>query len=170
MKRRVLVITGIAVLVIGGAIFAMAQAGLRFNHFQGHGRSERRHGPGPEMMEHMARALGLTEDQKTQIKALLDGVQANEEARHQKMEELHKQLEAATANGQFDETKVREIANQQAQVHAEQIVEHERMKSKVFSLLTPEQRVKAEEMHKRGEGGPRRRGGPRPEGGGPEKS
>lgn len=167
MRKRVLVISGIAVLVIAAAVFATAQAGLRLNHFQGHGRSERRHGPGPEMMEHMARALGLTEDQKTQIKALMDGIQATEEARHQKMEELHKQLEAVTANGQFDETKVREIANQQAQIHADQIVEHERMKAKVFSLLTPEQRVKAEEMHKRGFGEHRRRGGP-PEGGRPE--
>jgi periplasmic protein CpxP/Spy len=168
MRKRVLVICGIAVLVVGAAIFATAQAGLSFNHFQGHGRGERRHGPGsPEMMEHMARALGLTEDQKTQIKALMDGIQSTEEARHQKMEELHKQLETVTANGQFDEAKVREIANQQAQIHAEQIVEHERMKAKIFSLLTPEQRVKAEEMHKRGPGEFRRHGGPRE--GGPDR-
>jgi periplasmic protein CpxP/Spy len=170
MRKRVLVISGIAVLVIAAAVFATAQAGLHFNHFQGHGRSERRHGPGPEMVEHMAAVLGLTEDQKTQIKALMDGLQPAEEARHQKMEELHKQLEAATANGQFDETKVREIANQQGQIHAEQILEHERMKAKVFSLLTPEQRIKAEEMHKRFGEGHRRRSGPRPEGGAPEKN
>jgi protein CpxP len=169
MKKRVLVIAGIAVLVVGAAIFATAQAGLRFNHFQQHGRGEKRHGPGsPEMMEHMARALGLTEDQKTQIKALMDGMQATEEARHQKMEELQKQMSAITANGQFDEAKVREVANQQAQIHAEQIVEHERMKSKVFSLLTPEQRVKAEAMHEKmrehGGGEFKRHGGPPPEG------
>ncbi|HKR58417.1 MAG TPA: Spy/CpxP family protein refolding chaperone [Pyrinomonadaceae bacterium] len=172
MRKRVLAICGIAVLVIGAAIFATAQAGLRFNHFQGgQGRGERRHGPGsPEMIEHMARALGLTEDQKTQIKAVLDGVQATEDARHQKMEELHKQMEAVTANGQFDEAKVREIANQQAQIHADQIVEHERMKSKLFSLLTPEQRVKAEEMHKYGPGEGRPRHGGPPREGGPEKN
>jgi Spy/CpxP family protein refolding chaperone len=71
-------------------------------------------------------------------------------------------MEAATANGQFDETKVREVASQQGQLHAEQIVEHERMKAKVFSLLTAEQRTKAEEMHKRGGGEHRRHGGPPP--------
>jgi hypothetical protein len=45
------------------------------------------------------------------------------------------------------------------------------MKSKVFSLLTPEQRVKAEAMHEgmHGGGGERRRhGGPRE--GGPEQN
>ena len=166
MSKRVLVMSVIAGLVIAAAVFATAQAGLRFNHFQGHGRSERRHGPSPEMVEHMSQILGLNEDQKTQIKALMEGVQATEEARHQKMEELRKQMEAATANGQFDEAKVREIANQQGQIHAEQILEHERMKAKVFSLLTPEQRVKAEAMHKRGGGEYRRHGGPPREGGG----
>ena len=111
----------------------------------------------------MARVLGLSEDQKTQIKALMESIGPAEEARHQKMEEIHKQLEAATANGQFDEAKVRDLANQQAQLQAEGIVEHERMKSKVFALLTAEQRVKAEEMHKR-RGGHRRHGGPPDEG------
>lgn len=103
----------------------------------------------------------------------MDGIQASEEARHQKMEELHKQMEALTANGQFDEAKVREVANQQAAIHADQIVEHERMKSKVFSLLTPEQRVKAEAMHqgmREHGGGEMRRGHGGPREGGPEKN
>ena len=164
MKKRVLVLSGIAVLVIGAAVFATAQAGLRFNHFQGHRGEGKHRGPGPEMVEHMAQALGLSEDQKTQIKALMEGISATEEARHQKISELHQQMEALTANGQFDEARVRELANQQAQLHAEQIVEHQRMKAKVFSLLTAEQRVKAEEMHKRGGGGYRRHGGPPPGG------
>ena len=170
MTKRVLAISGIAVLVIGAAVFATAQAGLRFNHFQGHRGESKHRGPSPEMVDHMAKVLGLSEDQKTQIKALMEGVQATEEARHQKVHELQQQMEAMTANGQFDEVKVRELANQQAQLHAEQIVEHQRMKAKVFSLLTAEQRVKAEEMHKRGGGGYRRHGGPPPEGARTEKN
>lgn len=89
-------------------------------------------------------------DQTTQIKAIFEAAHAGEESRHAKLDDLHKQLEAATANGQFDETKVREIANQEAQLMAEQMVEHLRMKSKAYSILTPEQRTKAYEMHKRG--------------------
>jgi Spy/CpxP family protein refolding chaperone len=167
MNKRILVIGGIAALIISATVFAVAQSGLKLNHFQERrsGPGESRHrGPGPEMMEHMARVLGLSEDQKTQIKALMDSNGPAEEARHQKMEEIQKQLEAATANGQFDEAKVRDLANQQAQLQAEGIVEHERMKSKVFALLTAEQRVKAEEMHKRMGDHPRRHSGPPPEG------
>ena len=156
MKKRILAIAGIAVLMVGATVFALGHG------FQGRGAGNgdrgHRRGPGPEMVDHMAKALGLNAEQTTQIKAIFEEVRAGEEARHAKIDELHKQMEAATANGQFDEAKVREIANQQAQLMSDQMVEHMRMKSKAYSILTPEQRAKADEMHK---GGPHeRRPGP----------
>lgn len=158
MRKRILAIAGIAVLIIGATVFALGHG------LQGHGqgRGERRKGPGPspEMVDDMAKELGLNAEQTTQIKAIFEGARAGEDARHAKLDELHKQLEAATANGQFDEAKVREIANQQAQLMADQMVEHMRMKSKAYSIMTPEQRIKADEMHKGG--GPYRRHGPPP--------
>lgn len=159
MTKRILAIAGIAVLVVGATVFALGHG------LPGQGKGERRRGPegfrgpGPEMVDHMAKALGLTADQTTQIKTIFEGARAGDEARHTKLEELHKQLEAATANGQFDETKVREIASQQAQLMADQMVEHLRMKSQAYAILTPEQRTKADEMHKGG-GPMRRHGGP----------
>ena len=159
MTKRILAIAGIAVLLIGATVFALGHGAQQY----GQGKGERRHGPGgpsPEMVDHMAKMIGLSADQVTQIKAILESGKAAEEARHAKIDELHKQLEGATANGQFDETRVRDIANQQAQLMAEQMVEHMRMKSKAYSILTPEQRTKADEMHK--QGGPYRRHGPPP--------
>ncbi|HWN08578.1 MAG TPA: Spy/CpxP family protein refolding chaperone [Pyrinomonadaceae bacterium] len=157
MTKRILAIAGIAVLLVGATVFAFGQ-GLAGH---GHGKGERRHGPGPEMVDHMAKALGLSADQTAQIKAIFEGARAGEEARHAKLDELHKQLEAATANGQFDEAKVRDIANQQAQLMSDQMVEHMRMKAKAYSILTPEQRTKADEMHKGGGPHQRRPGPPR---------
>ena len=149
MNRRILAIAGIAVLVIGATVLALGHAIQ--GDGRGHGPRDGRRGPfGPEMIEHMSRELGLTDAQKTQVKAVFDEAMTGEDARRAKDEELHKQLEAITANGQFDETQVRNIANQQGALMAERIVEHERMKSKIFAVLTPEQRTKAEEMHKRG--------------------
>lgn len=159
MKKRVFAVAGIAALIIGATIFAVGQGGLRVHRQHRGDGPQRQHGP--EMIEHMARALSLTDEQKTQIKSIMEAARPVEEARHQKQEELHQQLEAATANGQFDEARVRELANQQAQLMAESIVEHERMKAKIYSLLTAEQRAKADEMHKRG-GGHKRRQGPPP--------
>jgi len=150
MRNRILVIAGIAALIIGATVLAVGHG------FQGH-----RRGPGHgEMLEHMARELNLTDAQKQQVKTIMESVESSAEGIHTKLEEVHKQLEAATANGQFDEAQVRTLANQEAQLEADMKVEHLRAKSKVFSVLTAEQRVKAEEMHKHM--GRHRRPGPPP--------
>jgi len=154
MRNRILAMVGIAILVIGATVFALGHG----RYGQGKGEHRRGHGPSPEMVDHMAKQLGLNADQTTQIKSLFERARAAEESLNTKAEELHKQLEAATANGQFDETRVREIANQQAQIMADRTVEHLRLKSKAYSILTPEQRTKADEMHKGG--GAYRRHGP----------
>ncbi len=158
MRNRILTFGGIAALVIGLAVFAVGHA-LPGIHAQDRGEGlPRKHFPGPEMVEHMARALNLTDAQKTQIKAIFESARAASEPLHARMDEVHKQLEAATANGQFDEAQVRALANQQAQIMADTIVEHERTKSKIYAILTPEQRTKADGLHRHG--GLRRRHGP----------
>jgi protein CpxP len=134
-------------LIVGATIFALGKNDAVLAHLQH--RGDRPHSFGPEMVDRIAGELSLNESQKTQIKALLESGQTVWAPLHQKMEEVHKQLESATANGQFDEAQVRALATQHGQLVAETIVEHERLKSKIFSLLTPEQRIKAEEMHKR---------------------
>lgn len=157
MKRRITVIASIAVLVIGATIFAVAQGPEAMRKMHGQ-RGPHGHG---DMLEHMSRELNLTEAQKTQVKSIMEGTEASAQGIHAKLEEIHNQLEAATANGQFDETQVRGLANQQAQLQADMMVEHLRVKSKIFGVLTAEQRVKAEEMHKR-MGPKRRHAGPPP--------
>ena len=151
MRNRILIIAGIAALVIGATVLAV---GHGFQGPGGHGR-----GPGHgDMLEHIARELNLTDAQKEQVKGFMESAESSANGIHAKLEEVHKQLDAATANGQFDEAQVRTLANQQAQLEADMLVEHLRAKSKVYSILTAEQRVKAEEMHKRM--GPPRRPGP----------
>jgi periplasmic protein CpxP/Spy len=148
MRNRILVIAGIAALVIGATVFALAQ---------GHqGIKERMHGGGPqEMVEHISRELNLTDAQKAQVKTILEAQHAIQEERHVKLDDIRKQIEAATANGQFDEAVVRPLANQQAQLMADQTVDHLRLHSTLYSLLTAEQRTKADEMMKK-HGGLRR--------------
>jgi protein CpxP len=159
MRNRILVIAGIAALIIGATVFALAH-GLQ-------DKGQRMHGGGPQdMVEHISRELNLTDAQKEQVKTILEAQQATEDERHAKLDDIRKQIDAATANGQFDEAQVRTLANQQAQLMADEIVDHARMHSKLYSLLTAEQRTKADQMMKR-HGGPGRgpghgHGGPPP--------
>ena len=153
MKKKLFAGAGIAVLIIGVTVFALGHA------FQGGpGGHDGRGKDHARMMDHFAKELGLSAEQQTQVKTLFEGMHAAEEARHAKRDELRKQLDEATKNGQFDEARVRAIANEQAMLMADSLVEHERMKSKIYAILTPEQRTKADELHKRGPGG--RRHGP----------
>jgi protein CpxP len=145
MKKKILVFAGIAALVIGATVFALAQ-------HPGMGEKMRGHGPG-DMVEHMSRELNLTDAQKDQVKALLEAQRATAEERHTKLDDLRKQIDAATANGQFDENTVRNLANQQSQLMADEMVDHLRLHSKIYSLLTAEQRTKADQMMKM-HGGP----------------
>lgn len=155
MRNRILGIAGIAVLVISVAFLAL---GHGFQGPGGHGKGEG-HG---DMLEHMSRELNLTDAQKQQVKAVMDSVGPTAEGLHAKLEDVHKQIGAATANGQFDETQVRGLASQQAQLEADLMVEHLRAMSKVYSILTPEQRTKAEAMHKHMESHERHPGMPPP--------
>lgn len=146
MKKKILVLAGIAALLIGATVFALAQ----------HPGMREKMGGGPgDMVEHISRELNLTDAQKDQVKALLEAQHATEEARHTKLDELRKQIDAATANGQFDENTVRNLANQQAQLMADEMVDHLRLHSKIYGLLTAEQRTKADQMMKM-HGGPGR--------------
>ncbi len=152
MRNRILLIAGIGVLIVAATIFALAQ---------GHpGSGERMHGGMPQdMVEHISRELNLTDAQKEQVKAILDSQSAAADERRAKLEDIHKQIDAATANGQFDEAQVRTLANQQAQLMADEMVEHLRMHSKLYGLLTAEQKVKADQMMKE-HGGPHHGPGP----------
>lgn len=157
MRKRILVIASIAVLIVAATVLALAQGHM--------GGGEKMRGGHGDMLEHISRELNLTDAQKEQAKAIFESQKAAGEERHAKLEEIHKQLEAATANGQFDETAVRNLANQQAQLTADEIVDHMRMHSKLYNLLTAEQKTKADQMMKMHGGGP---GGPHHHRGGPD--
>ncbi len=152
MKDRVAIILSIAALVVGLAIFADAQSRQASPSAVQQGERQPPPPPPPPFalprVEHMARELNLSDAQTSQIKSILDEARPTVDALMRKLDDAHKQIEAATANGQFDETQVRALANQQAQTIADLIVEQERVKSKIYNVLTPEQRTLSEERHR----------------------
>lgn len=98
------------------------------------------------------RGLDLTDEQKAKVKELHT---ASRESLKPVMESLkanHEKMETLTANGAFDEAQVTALASEQASLAAKLIVERQRIKSQMFSILTDEQKAKlAEQKAKRGE-------------------
>jgi periplasmic protein CpxP/Spy len=109
------------------------------------------HGHGHEfgMHEHMmgffSKALNLTEDQKTQMKALMDKARPSMKPLMQQQRQIDQQLRQYV-EGTYDEAKVRTLATQKAQLEAELTVAHTRIHNQMYQLLTPDQQTKLKEL------------------------
>jgi Spy/CpxP family protein refolding chaperone len=136
MNKKILIIIA-AVILAGGAVFAFAQ------HRRGEG--PKGGGFGHRGMGMAMRELNLTDDQKIQVKAIFD---SSRETVKPVLDELKANREKLMQlSGQaFDVAQVSEIAKRQGELMSQLIVEHERAKSKIFAILTDEQKAKAKEM------------------------
>lgn len=101
------------------------------------------------MLAVMARHLELTDAQKADIRTILTDERSVIQPLVHQLLENRRSLQTVTAGGQFDETQVRAIAEKQAQVLAQLIVEKERVKSEVYQVLTPEQQARADKVRER---------------------
>ena len=90
----------------------------------------------------LTRELNLTEAQQAQIKGILADARTRTKPLMQQLRQ-NEQAQNAAVNGNFDETQARAFAGKQAQIMSDLIVEKQRTKSPVYSVLTPDQRQKA---------------------------
>jgi len=137
MKKRILIIVGLAVVLVTGTVFAAV-------------RHERNRPIVDRIVTHLSRQLDLTDAQRTQVKTILEAERPKVAPLLTEVAQNRQQLHELTASGKFDEAQVRSIASRQAQAMTELIVEKERVKSKIYNeVLTPEQRTKADQMLQR---------------------
>ena len=91
--------------------------------------------------------LNLTEAQRNQIKTIMSEERPKMKPLFQQLKAGREQLNALITSGPFDEAKVQSIAKGQEATLADMIVARERMKSRIYAVLTPEQRARAEKLH-----------------------
>jgi periplasmic protein CpxP/Spy len=100
-------------------------------------------GPG---MGFFGRRLGLTDDQKAQVKDIMTKERPTLRPLMQQLAQSRMQLEQYQASGNFDEAQVRAMAAQQAQIMTELTVQKARIQSEMIKVLTPDQKSKLAEM------------------------
>jgi len=145
MKKAIFGLIAVAV-VATGAIIGISQVrtakdGKTFTGMK-HGRGGNGMGMGWGLN---LRGLDLTEDQQAKVKAIFDAsreamkpLMADMKANRQKFADLNKNV--------FDEGSTRQLANEQAAIMANMIVERERAKFQVWAVLTDAQKAKATEL------------------------
>jgi periplasmic protein CpxP/Spy len=97
-----------------------------------------------------ARALNLTDDQKAQMKAIMQKEHPAMRPLFQQSRQIDLQLRQY-AEGAYDEAKVRALAAQKSQVDVELAVQRTRIHNEMFQVLTADQQAKVKEFEARRE-------------------
>lgn len=88
----------------------------------------------------------LTDAQRTQIKGIFQSSKTAIRPLWQQERQSHQAMMQLVTSGNFDETKAQVIANQAAQVHAQLEVEHAKVVSQAYQVLTAEQKTELTEI------------------------
>ncbi len=140
------------VLVIAAGILTITFAQTNKDGRPGRDGGERGFGrpPGPPPMgglnPGLLRQLNLTDQQKEQIKTLMENNRTASQANFDKMKTFQDQLKAATETGTFNEDQVRQILTARSQVSIELEVNRLRTDSAIINLLTPEQKTQLQQL------------------------
>ncbi|HZC23875.1 MAG TPA: Spy/CpxP family protein refolding chaperone [Candidatus Binatia bacterium] len=131
-----------ALAVLMGAAIARSQTADTPPPPPAHPHAHRMGGPG---MEVFSRKLNLTDDQKTQMKAVMEKAHPTMKPLMQQQHQIDLQLRQYV-QGTFDQAKVQALANQKAQIQAQLTVAETQVHNQMYQLLTPEQQSQLKEM------------------------
>jgi periplasmic protein CpxP/Spy len=140
MKKYIFAILSLVVAVVGvGFVFAQQNG-------DGGGRGAFGHARPGFALEKIADELNLSNEQRAQIKKILEGEKTTIQSLIKTARQTREQLKDLGTNGAYNEARVEELAARQAETTRQLIVEKEKTKAAIFAVLTPEQRTKAAEL------------------------
>jgi Spy/CpxP family protein refolding chaperone len=147
LKRTKLIAFAVALAVALALTAAVAFARQEGHHGPGGGPPPGGpHGPhGGSMVEHLTRALNLSDAQKAQVKQIEDSFRESTKPLHEQLFKLGGGPLDGFKDG-FDEGAVRSAAQARANIQVELEVAHARAASQVYALLTTEQKAKLAEL------------------------
>ena len=98
-------------------------------------------------MGYVAHELNLSNAQKQQVRSMWQAERPAVSGLIQEFSAEIKEMDQATANGNFDKSKVQEIAARQGITLSKLLVEKEHFKTKIYaSVLNSEQRTRADKL------------------------
>ena len=96
-------------------------------------------------MGFLAKQLNLTDDQKSQMKAIWQKERPAMKPLFQQERLIDQQLRQYV-EGSFDQDKVQTLANQKAQLQAQMTVAETRIHNQMYQLLTPDQQTQLKQI------------------------
>jgi protein CpxP len=136
MNSKLTAITAVLTLCAG---MALAQGGAE-------APMHHRHGNFMGGMELPLRQLNLTDDQKAQIKQIFQAEKPTMKPLMQQEHAAHMQMVQLITSGTFETGKATLIAQQESQTHMQLEVEHAKMASQIYLLLSSDQKAKVADI------------------------
>ena len=136
MNSKLTTITAVLTLFAGMA-FAQGGASAPMHH---------RHGGFMGGMELPLHQLNLTDDQKAQIKQLFQAERPAMKPLMQQEHAAHTQMIQLITSGTFEQAKVAAAAAQESQVHMQMEIEHAKIASQIYQLLSSDQKAKVADI------------------------
>lgn len=145
MKNKIIIISFVTAMFTVGLLggFAYAESSDKVPCDERQDRIEMKH---EKHLELMAEVLDLSEAQQKQIQEIVEQEREIMEGNKEKMNEIREQMRALLENNSFDEVAVRNLAESEAKLKVEAFVAREKVKNKIFQLLTTEQQDLAEKL------------------------
>ena len=158
MKHRMIQLIGIGALA-GGMVFTQAASPSP----SGSSTSTTRRDMMRERFAQMEQKLNLTDAQKQQAHSIFKSARESSQPIRTQLRENREALAAAAKAGKSDST-IQELATKQGQLLGQEIAIHTQAYKKFYSILTPDQRTKADQMHQQFKERMRNRAGQHPQG------
>lgn len=146
--KKFFVLSVIMLISIGSLSSAAITTAVRSDscHWQrGQNRFHRR--PALSLLK-LGRKLDLTDEQRSEIRRILEQERETLRPLNQKLKERRRTFHESSIPGIFDEAKARAFADEQSKILSELIVAHERLKAKLYNILTSEQQQKLEQIRR----------------------
>jgi Spy/CpxP family protein refolding chaperone len=105
------------------------------------------HGRNP--IGRMSSELNLNSTQKAQIKSIWEAERPSIANLVRDFAAESKEMESITGRGNFDQAKAQAIADRQGATVAQLLMQKQKLQSQIYTVLTPAQRTKADELEKR---------------------
>ena len=137
MKSKLSAVTAVLTLCAGMAFAQGAGNGARMHHPHGNFMG------GMELPLHQ---LNLTDDQKAQVKQIFQAEKTTMKPLMQQEHAAHMQMVQLITSGTFEQAKVASIAAQESQTHMQLEIEHAKMASQIYQLLSSEQKAKVADI------------------------
>ena len=97
-------------------------------------------------LEHLTQALNLSDSQKEQVGAIFQQARVSAQPVLEELSQTRAKLTAATKDGASD-VESQKLADEQGRLIGKLVAIRAQARSRFYRVLTPEQRVKAEQMH-----------------------